>query len=224
MQEVFVFKERCKVLDAQLLKVTTERDTLKMMFEKLSTSLQNPTTVPSSSSVTMMKNAKSYPKLHFWSQSTYNTWTNSAEAHSDTRYKFAFIEDKEGNVVTEGTLKAICKTIQGCWAELVIKGMALKSWGKAKASAKDVVYSLAYKSFPFLQLAENNWKIDLLCSLNYPGWVHNNLDDKGNWVASRRIKQEDEAAAGDEPAVSVSKKCKAKPVKSEPSEKQFKGE
>ncbi|KAG6371426.1 hypothetical protein JVT61DRAFT_9437 [Boletus reticuloceps] len=61
-QEAFIFKECCKVLDAQLLKVTTERDTLKMMFEKLSTSLQNSTTVPSSSSVTMTKNAKSYPK------------------------------------------------------------------------------------------------------------------------------------------------------------------
>jgi hypothetical protein len=88
-------------------------------------------------------------------------------------------------MVPDITLKAICKTIQGCWAELVVKGMAPKSWGKVNAFTKEVRFSLTYKSFPFLQRAENDWKIDLLCSVNYSGWVHNNLDDKGNWVASR---------------------------------------
>ena len=189
------------------------------MLDQLSTSLQKPTTVPS-----MTKSANLYPKLRFWTQSKYNEWTNTAEAHSDPRYRFAFIEDEQGNTVPDVTLKAIRKTIRGCWAELVVKAMAPKSWGKANASAKEVVFSLAYKSFPFLQLAENDWKVDLLCSVDYPGWVRNNLDDKGNWIASCRVKQEDEATTGDEPAGSVSKKRKAKPVKSEPLEKRFKGQ
>ena len=191
------------------------------MLDQLSASLQKPTTdVPS---VTWCANL--YPKLRFWTQSKYNEWTNTAEAHSNPRYRFAFIEDKQGNTVSNVTLKAIHKTIWGCWAKLIIKGMAPKSWGKANASAKEVVFFLTYKSFPFPQLAENNWKIDLLCSVDYLGWVHNNLDNKGNWIASRRVKQEDElAAAGDEPTGSVSKKRKAKPVKSEPTEKWLKGQ
>ena len=110
-------------------------------------------------------------------------------------------------MVPDGTLKAICKTVQGCWAELVNKGMAPKTWGKANTSMKEVVFLSMYKSFPFLQLAENDWKINLLCSLNYPGWVHNNLDDKGKWVGSCHVKQEDDAATGDQPAGSVSRKC-----------------
>ena len=173
----------------------------------------------------MTRSANLYPKLRFWTQSKYNEWTNTAEAHSDPWYSFAFIEDEQGNTVPIVTLKAIRKTIWGCWAEVIVKGMAPKSWGKANASAKEVIFSLAYKSFPFLQLAENDWKIDLLCSVNYPGWVCNNLDDKWNWVASHRVKQEDElAATGDEPTGSVSKKRKVKPVKSEPTEKQLKGQ
>jgi hypothetical protein len=72
--------------------------------------------------------------------------------------------------------------------------MAPKTWGKANTSAKEVVFLSTYKSFPFLQLAENDWKINLFCSLNYPGWVRNNLDDKGSGLeatmSSRRTMQQ----------------------------------
>ena len=101
--------------------------------------------------------------------------------------------------------------------------MAPKSWGKANASAKDVVYALAYKAFPFLQLAENNWKTELLCSLDYPGWVHNNLDDAGNWLTTRKIKQEKEGMMVNELGSGSNKKCKGKAIKSEVAEKKLKG-
>lgn len=126
-------------------------------------------------------------------------------------------------MVSDHTLKSIRKTIRGGWAELVTKSMAPKSWGKANASAKDIVYALAYKAFPFLQLAENNWKIELLCSLNYPGWVRNNLDDTGNWLTTRKIKQEEEGTTVNESGSGSNKKRKGKAIKSEVAEKKFKG-
>ena len=190
-----------------------------MMLDQLSISLQKPTTMAS-----VTKTAAMYPNLRFWTQRQYNEWTNTPEAHGNTRYKFAFIEDEQGTMVPDGTLKAIRKTVRCCWAELVDKGMAPKTWGKANTSAKEVVFLSTYKAFPFLQLAENDWKIDLLCSLDYPGWVRNNLDNKGKWVGSRHVKQEDDAATGDQPASSVSRKRKAKQFKSEPIEKKFKGQ
>lgn len=168
--------------------------------------------------------AKIYPKLHFWTQHWYNEWTNIPEAHGNSQYKFAFIEDEQGNTTSDGTLKAIHKTIRNCWAELIVKGMAPRSWGKANASAKEVMYSVAYKSFPFLQLAKSDWKINLLCSLDYLGWVCNNLNDQGNWLTSHRVKQEEEAVTINEPAGGTSKKCKVKPLKSKVTEKKFKGE
>jgi len=126
----------------------------RTMFDQLSATLhkQDATSTPSIST----KTAAMYPKLHFWTQGKYNKWTNTPAAHADPRYKFAFIEVKEGNVVSDHTLKVIRKTICGCWAELVSKSMTPKSWGKANASAKDLIYSLTYKAYPFLQLAKNN--------------------------------------------------------------------
>lgn len=140
------------------------------MLDQLSASLHKIGS-PDSGAKNPTKTADMYPKLRFWTQSKYNEWTNTPEAHANARYKFAFIEDEQGNGVSDSTLKAIRKTIQGGWAELVSKTMAPKSWGKANASAKELVYSLTYQAFPFLQLAENHWKIELLCSLDYPGWV-----------------------------------------------------
>jgi len=102
--------------------------------------------------------------------------------------------------------------------------MAPKTWGKANTSAKEVIFLSMYKSFPFLQLAENDWKINLLCSLDYPGWVHNNLDDKGKWVGSCHVTQEDDATIGDQPVSSMGREHKVKQFKSEPIEKRFKGQ
>jgi hypothetical protein len=55
-------------------------------------------------------------------------------------------------------------------------------------------------------------------------WVCNNLDDKGKWVGSHHAKQEDDTATGDQPAGSISRKCKVKQFKSELIEKRFKGQ
>jgi len=74
-----------------------------------------------------MKTAKMYPKLCFWTQAKYNEWMNTPAAHANPQFKFAFIEDKEGKMVFDHTLKSIQKTIQGGWAELITKSMAPKS-------------------------------------------------------------------------------------------------
>ena len=58
--------------------------------------------------------------------------------------------------------------------------MAPKSWGRETTLAKQIVYPNIYKSYPYL-LAENDWKLENLCSINYPGWVQNNLDEQGGW-------------------------------------------
>jgi hypothetical protein len=59
----------------------------------------------------LVVSADMYPKLRFWTQAKYNEWTNTPAAHADPRYKFAFIEDKEGKTVSDHTLKSIWKTI-----------------------------------------------------------------------------------------------------------------
>jgi hypothetical protein len=121
----------------------------RMMFEQLSTTLRDKPESP----IPTAKSPEMYPKVRFWTQNRYNEWANSPEGHGDPRYKLVYLEDEAGMTIPDITLKSICKTIRGCWAELVAKNMVPKSWGKANASAKELVYSFAYKSFPFLQLA-----------------------------------------------------------------------
>ncbi|KAF8833129.1 hypothetical protein BDN67DRAFT_986228 [Paxillus ammoniavirescens] len=77
----------------QLLQVTTEHNTMKVMFDQLSTSFKvgSPPT----------KSAEMYPKVRFWTQTKYNEWTTTAEAHADCRWKVAFLEDEEGKPVSE---------------------------------------------------------------------------------------------------------------------------
>ena len=76
-----------------------------MILEQLSTLLHK------TGSTGTTKTANIYLKLCFWTQNKYNEWTNTVEAHANTRYKFTFIEDKQGNGVSDTTLKAIQKTM-----------------------------------------------------------------------------------------------------------------
>ncbi|KAF8834248.1 hypothetical protein BDN67DRAFT_874544, partial [Paxillus ammoniavirescens] len=105
--------------------------------------------------------------------------------------KVAFLEDEEGNTVSRDVIKAICKKIRGTWAELVEKDTAPKTWGKAAVSAKDFVYTHVYKAFPFLRLAESDWKLDSLCGNDYPGWYRNN--GQGKLPGNQEVKEEDNA-------------------------------
>ncbi|KAF8549314.1 hypothetical protein OG21DRAFT_1488646 [Imleria badia] len=200
-QQIYSLNEHCKALENQLVKVTTERDTLRTMLDQLSASLQNQKIA--SAATAPVKTAEMYPNVRFWTQKQYNEWTNSAEAHADCHYKIAFLEDEQGAVVSDATLKAIRKKICGCWAELVDKNMAPKSWGKATTSTKEFVHATIYKSYPILQLAENDWKLELLCSGDYPGWVRNNLDSQGKW----QVKQEDDTPTGQESGMRKKRKA-----------------
>ncbi|KAG8217047.1 hypothetical protein J3R82DRAFT_5038 [Butyriboletus roseoflavus] len=61
--------------------------------------------------------------------------------------------------------------------DLAIKGVALKSWGKASVSAKNIVRDYMEHNWPSLRLAENGWKLEHLASLDYPGWMRTNLNE-----------------------------------------------
>ncbi|KIK79375.1 hypothetical protein PAXRUDRAFT_161429 [Paxillus rubicundulus Ve08.2h10] len=222
MHDIAALKERCKTLEMQLFKVAAEHDVLKATLDQLAASLGSSTPPPPGS----IKAAEMYPKMQFWMQTKYNEWTNTAEAHGNHWWKLTYLEDGEGNTISDDLLKGIHKKIQGIWAKLVEKDMAPKTWGKATVSAKELVYTHIYKVFPFLQQAESDWKLDLLCGNNYPGWYRNN--GQGKSPADQEVKEEDNADADtdtDELGTETSKKWKAtsKRCKSEVVEKRMKG-
>ncbi|KIK77485.1 hypothetical protein PAXRUDRAFT_17472 [Paxillus rubicundulus Ve08.2h10] len=75
MQEIVLLNECCKTLKVQLLRVTIEHDTMKVIFDELSMSFDigSPPT----------KSAEMYLKVPFWTQTKYNEWTTTAEAHAN---------------------------------------------------------------------------------------------------------------------------------------------
>ncbi|KIK74785.1 hypothetical protein PAXRUDRAFT_19539 [Paxillus rubicundulus Ve08.2h10] len=198
MHNIAALNECCKTLDMQLFKVTAERDVLKATLDQLASSLGSSNPTPPGS----IKAEETYPK-----------------AHSNPRWKVAFREDEEGNTVSRDVIKAIHKKIRGTWAELVKKDTAPKTWGKAAVSAKDFVYTHVYKAFPFLQLAESNWKLDSLCGNDYPGWYRNN--GQGKLPGNQEVKDEDNTE-DDELGMGTRKKQRAERCKPEVVEKRMK--
>jgi hypothetical protein len=66
-----------------------------------------------------------------------------------------------------------------------------------------------------MELAENDWKMDELCGLDYPGWVRNNTDTTGNWDDTKIIKNEDDTTTRGEQSVAIRKR-KANSKSSQP--------
>ncbi|KAG6376018.1 hypothetical protein JVT61DRAFT_2905 [Boletus reticuloceps] len=214
--------ERCNSFEAELMKVTTEQDTLKCLFKQLSASLQKPeaATIPTK---TAEASAEMYPLVQFWTPDQYNQWTHTAEAHKDPRWKLAYLEDENGATVTDATLKAIRKLMRACWLDLA-KKKGPPSWGKADASEKEFVFTIVYREFPFLKLTKNHWKLNTLCSNDYPSWARNNLDKDGNLLKNGKVKEEEGTPGVDEQPTTDNRKCKVKTKKSDVPAKKFKAE
>ncbi|KIK73480.1 hypothetical protein PAXRUDRAFT_178336, partial [Paxillus rubicundulus Ve08.2h10] len=114
------------------------------------------------------------------------------------------------------------------WANLVAQDVAPKTWGRATASNKELLCTIIYKAFPILQLSQNDWKLESLCTQDYPGWAWNNLEDTveclAHWEAKQEDKQEDNTNTDNEFGLGTSKKRKAKWCKSEVTGKKIKGQ
>ena len=84
---------------------------------------------------------------------------------------------------TRVVIKSLQKDLKTVFRDLAIKGLALKSWGKASASAKNIVRDHMERNWPSLWLAENGWKLEHLASLDYPGWMQTNLNENGKLMS-----------------------------------------
>ena len=205
----------------------------RTLYNQLTASLQgrfslggggDPPSLPSQDDST----GSAYPKLRFWTQTQYNHWTNSPEAHAETNWKLAYLEDASGVMVSKDTIKAIWKALRAGWTDLVNKGLAPKSWSKICTSARELFHAMIEKSFPIFKLGHNGWKLDYLCATDYPSWVRNNLNEDGKWFASgnksMKTEEEPEAAGQEMEMVSIANgKRKTKRSTPEGGRKKLKG-
>ncbi|KAG0699212.1 hypothetical protein DFH29DRAFT_1002168 [Suillus ampliporus] len=202
-QQVMVLQDRCKMLELEVVKLTTERDSIKEMFERLASStgrlqqadpLQLNTPLISISPTDSKRPSRAtHPNVRFWEQIDFQKWcdTPAGQGHSSSPVNLVYLEDENGRTISSRTIKAIRRVLRGGWSELVTRKIAPHSWGKLSASGRQLIHNFMEHEFPLFKLANNGWKLDHLATTTYPAWRRNNLDANGDWKSGGNIKKED---------------------------------
>ncbi|KAG2152969.1 hypothetical protein DEU56DRAFT_958276 [Suillus clintonianus] len=203
-QQITVLQGRCKMLELEVVKLTTERDSIKEMFERLASStgrlqqadpLQlNAPLIPISPTDSQRPSRATHPNVRFWDQIDFQKWcdTPAGQGHSSSPVNLVYLEDENGRTVSSRTIKSIRRVLRGGWSELVTRKIAPHSWGKLSASGRQLIHTFMEHEFPLFKLANNGWKLDHLATTTYPAWRRNNLDANGDWKSGGNIKKEDD--------------------------------
>ncbi|KAI6011869.1 hypothetical protein BKA83DRAFT_4131315 [Pisolithus microcarpus] len=127
--KVAYLQDCCNTLEHHLVKVTSECDTIKHLFDQLTNAVKsmmcspllNTSSLPLQALMIMDKKAlthKSCPNVCFWMKKDFDDWLDSAEAKGSDRGIYAYLEDANGNVPSQEMLSNMWKTLCGAWMEL----------------------------------------------------------------------------------------------------------
>ncbi|KAL4065032.1 hypothetical protein V8B97DRAFT_2025816 [Scleroderma yunnanense] len=178
---------QCNTLEWHLVKVTTEHDTIKNLFDQLAsvvkstlcdTSLLSGTTPLQVLTTTDKKPLmhETHPNMHFWTKKNFNDWLDSTEAEESDCRIYAYLEEESGKVPSSEMLANIHRSLHAGWRELTQSNMALETWGKASIKAHQFLRFTMEKAFPLFKFTENRWKLKYICTKMYPAWSKCYLD------------------------------------------------
>ncbi|KAL4069746.1 hypothetical protein V8B97DRAFT_1872277, partial [Scleroderma yunnanense] len=181
-------QDREQAIEAQVIRLTTEHDTIKSAFELLANTMQLPLSDPlqfNPAAIQQLPTPHSIhptPKSHhlicFWTQEDWNKWLMSSKVQMSTCGRYGFLEDEKGELLSDSILKEIYKVACGGWAELMSHNLTLKSWGKIRITGQQVFHNIMEISLPLFNFVANRWKLDHLVGMTYPAWYKNHI--KGN--------------------------------------------
>ncbi|KAI6013379.1 hypothetical protein BKA83DRAFT_4130447 [Pisolithus microcarpus] len=149
-------QDRYNTLERHLVKVMTEHDTIKNLFDQLANTMKLPTCdpnlllsgnlpVPTLSSVDEKRpTCKTHPNVRFWTKMDYDNWLDSPEAAGSNRGLYAYLEDENGDTEKEfplfkladnrWKLEYICTKTYSAWRK-----HHLDDDGNLKRTAHDVI-------------------------------------------------------------------------------------
>ncbi|KAG2066715.1 hypothetical protein BDR04DRAFT_1159977 [Suillus decipiens] len=182
---IVALQNRVNQLQLELLQAKTGFSTLEAAFQELTHSVQlinaDPMNFTSTGISLMAPPTKKLPPIN---KDNYPDKGKHGPA--------AFLEDDNGEPITEESLDTIRKMIRGLWFEFTVKGLLATTWSKTIHSMRTLFHSIMEEKHPLFRLAIDGWKLDLLCSTAYPSWRKNHLDADGNLLKqSKKVKQED---------------------------------
>ncbi|KAG1864468.1 hypothetical protein C8R48DRAFT_672543 [Suillus tomentosus] len=203
---IVALQNRVNQLELELLQAKSAFSTLQAAFQELAHSVQlvnadpmnftHTSITPATSSIKQLPpiDKMDFPDVRFWTRADWDKWQTTSQGlkQKGKRGPMAFLEDEDGEPITEELLDIIRKTIRGLWFEFGVKGLLATTWSKIIHSTRILFHSIMEERHPLFRLAMDGWKLDLLCSIAYPSWRKNHLDADGNLLKqSKKVKQED---------------------------------
>ncbi|KAG1780069.1 hypothetical protein EV702DRAFT_1194835 [Suillus placidus] len=190
IQQFQALREKYRALELQIAKVTAERDTISAAYQYLASAVRlllndplqfDPASISTPASTIQRPKPDTHPNIRFWNKADYFEWLELAEADNAVgRGKLAFLEDENGDPISETTIDAIRKALRAAWSELLSCKLAPLTWGKLTASGGQLVNTLMENAFPLFKFANNGWKLDYLATMSYSSWRRHHMDDYGN--------------------------------------------
>ncbi|KAL4061981.1 hypothetical protein J3A83DRAFT_4196231 [Scleroderma citrinum] len=216
-QSSMMYKIAINDLKKELMKTTTEHDTIKAAFHALISVLRLPedmdplsflltdvnvcTHHPSKGKSNMKEE---YPKIHFWSKLDYEAFVLLPVAQALNCGKVPWLEQENGDPVTPKQLKAIWVSLCGAWVELIQWKVTPQTWTRISASMKQLVIKIMVKDHLLLLLDNNGFKLEMPCVNDYLGWCKNHLTSSGEWKDGSSSKVRPKEEAKEEPIDSIS--------------------
>ena len=112
---------------------------------------------------------------------------------SDER-RHNYIEDVNGNPVTDERLWQISAKARKIWQSLQKANLAPSTWLKIDNDAYEYFKSEMLNEFTEFQLCEGSWKLDRWATLNYSSWTNNHLRVKTESSAKKAKLEADQPA------------------------------
>ncbi|KAJ3501966.1 hypothetical protein NLJ89_g9100 [Agrocybe chaxingu] len=130
---------------------------------------------------------------------------------TETRASLQFIQDQEGNSVTETKAAEITCHAWTLWQYLEKKDLAPPKWNRATAVANNYFVNGIFEFHDDFRLVNSAWKVQKLATAIYPGWYRNRKNKDA--VKTEPIDPIDTVSATTEAkATTVPQKCKEPPT------------
>ncbi|KIO03923.1 hypothetical protein M404DRAFT_26535 [Pisolithus tinctorius Marx 270] len=124
--QVVYLQDHCKTLEQHLVKVTSECDTVRNLFDQLTNALKSMLCGPGLLDASMPLPALAvtdekaltcelHPNVWFWTKKDFDDWLKSAEAEGSDHGIYVYLEDTNSNVPSLETLANMRKTLRRAW-------------------------------------------------------------------------------------------------------------
>ncbi|KAI0082983.1 hypothetical protein BDY19DRAFT_998984 [Irpex rosettiformis] len=152
-----------------------------------------------------------YPRVEYWTKTSWQsrkdgrsavTVTSSTFDTKELRAIWHFIQDDDGQLISEATLGRIRQVARGKFMEMAARGVLPDSWDKIQWSTRADFECDLERQFFVLRLCENNWKVNEVAKQLFPGFKQNN---PLLFATATTVKVKPNSVASDLPAASKRK-------------------